>query len=151
MTGIRPRHQKVIRPLLCINRSSIIAYLQQIDQSYVTDSTNLQDEYTRNKIRLNILPLMEELNPSVKESIAKTSQYINEALQVYNAGIASGKKRIMQSGHILIDALLQEPSPRCLLHEVLYPLGFNATQLEDLLRAIHTGQTGKLVSGKANL
>ena len=73
LLGIRPRNGNIVRPLLCLSREEIIAYLQYIDQDYVTDSTNLLDEYTRNKIRLNLLPLMKEINPSVKESIIRTT------------------------------------------------------------------------------
>ena len=50
LLGIRPRNGAIVRPLLCINREEIIRYLQNIGQDYVTDSTNLEDEYTRNKI-----------------------------------------------------------------------------------------------------
>ncbi len=53
---IRPVIGTIVRPLLCINREEIIRYLQNIGLRYVTDSTNLEDEYTRNKIRLNLLP-----------------------------------------------------------------------------------------------
>ena len=45
LLGIRPRNGVVVRPLLCINREEIIHYLQSIQQEYVTDSTNLEDEY----------------------------------------------------------------------------------------------------------
>ena len=66
LLGIRPRNGAIVRPLLCINREEILHYLQSIGQDYVTDSTNLEDEYTRNKIRLSLLPLMQTMNPSVK-------------------------------------------------------------------------------------
>ena len=78
LLGIRPRNGAIVRPLLCINREEIIRYLQQIGQDFVTDSTNLEDEYTRNKIRLNLLPLMQEINPSViKESEALKKHWKN--------------------------------------------------------------------------
>ena len=67
LRGIRPRNGHIVRPLLCLDRKEIVGYLESIGQAYVTDSTNLQDEYTRNKIRLNLLPMMQEINPSVKE------------------------------------------------------------------------------------
>ena len=66
LLGIRPKNGNIVRPLLCLDRKEITEYLQEIGQSYVTDSTNLQDEYTRNKIRLSLLPLMQEINPSIK-------------------------------------------------------------------------------------
>ncbi len=87
LLGIRPRNGNIVRPLLCLSREEIIAYLQYIDQDYVTDSTNLLDEYTRNKIRLNLLPLMKEINPSVKESIIRTTNYLNDAATLYNQSI----------------------------------------------------------------
>ena len=67
LRGIRPKNEHIVRPLLCLDRKEIINYLNRTGQDYVTDSTNLQDEYTRNKIRLNLLPMMQEINPSVKE------------------------------------------------------------------------------------
>ena len=82
LRGIRPKNGKIVRPLLCLNRKEILDYLSDIGQEYVTDSTNLQDEYTRNKIRLNLLPLMQEINPSVKESILKTAEHLNDAASV---------------------------------------------------------------------
>ena len=83
LLGIRPRNGTIVRPLLCINREEIIRYLQNIGQDYVTDSTNLEDEYTRNKIRLNLLPLMQEINPSVKNTLIDTSNYLNDVATIY--------------------------------------------------------------------
>ena len=82
LLGIRPRNGTIVRPLLCINREEIIRYLQNIGQDYVTDSTNLEDEYTRNKIRLNLLPLMQEINPSVKNTLIDTSNYLNDVATI---------------------------------------------------------------------
>ena len=76
LRGIRPKNGHIVRPLLCLDRKEIINYLNRTGQDYVTDSTNLQDEYTRNKIRLNLLPMMQEINPSVKESILNTAEHL---------------------------------------------------------------------------
>ena len=94
LLGIRPRNGNIVRPLLCLSREEIIAYLQYIDQDYVTDSTNLLDEYTRNKIRLNLLPLMKEINPSVKESIIRTTNYLNDTATLYNQSIEIGRAHV---------------------------------------------------------
>lgn len=94
LLGIRPRNGAIVRPLLCINREEIIRYLQQIGQDFVTDSTNLEDEYTRNKIRLHLLPLMQEINPSVKNSLIETSNYLNDVATIYNKVIDETKRRL---------------------------------------------------------
>ncbi len=60
-----------IRPLLNCSREEIEKYILDNQLSFVTDSTNLSDDYTRNKIRHNILPLLFELNPSFDKSFVK--------------------------------------------------------------------------------
>ncbi len=58
--GMRPRRDKIIRPLLCLERKEIEAYLAQKGVPYCRDVTNASDEYTRNRIRHHILPYAEE-------------------------------------------------------------------------------------------
>ncbi|MEG1562476.1 MAG: tRNA lysidine(34) synthetase TilS [Bacteroides sp.] len=148
LLGIGARNGDVVRPLLCINRQEITDYLQSIGQAYVTDSTNLQDEYTRNKIRLNLLPLMQEINPSVKESILDTARHLSQAACIYHHGIEEGKKRVLTTKGICIAALQNEPSPAALLFEIVHPLGFNSAQSKDLLASLE-GQSGKQFQSKA--
>ncbi len=143
LRGIQPRNGKIVRPLLCLDRKEITDYLDSLGQSYVTDSTNLQDEYTRNKIRLNLLPMMQEINPAVKESILKTAEHLEDAASIYKRGIEEAKKRILTPEGICIRALLQETAPETVLFEILYPLGFNAAQVKDIYRALN-GQPGKV-------
>ena len=59
----------IIRPMLCVSRDEITDFLNQIGQTYVTDSTNLIPDVQRNKIRLQVLPLLREINPSVSRNI----------------------------------------------------------------------------------
>lgn len=142
LLGIRPRNGDIIRPLLCVGRQEITDYLNRIGQEYMTDSTNSQDEYTRNKIRLHLLPLMREINPSVTESLITTANYLNEAAQLYNKGIARGRDRVLTDEGIDIDGLLREPAPCALLFEILHPLGFNSAQIKDIFAGLHS-QSGK--------
>lgn len=142
LRGIRPRNGRIVRPLLCLTRDDVLHYLDRQGQTYVTDSTNLQDEYTRNKIRLNLLPLMEEINPSVRRSILRTAAHLDEAATLYNIGIAEARERVLCPEGICIAALLKEAEPQALLHEILHPLGFNEAQTDDIFRSLD-GQAGK--------
>ena len=142
LLGIRPRNGAIVRPLLCVNRKEIIQYLQNIEQDYVTDSTNLEDEYTRNKIRLNLLPLMQTINPSVKNNLIETSNYLNDVATLYNKYIEETKTKIITAEGIRISSLLKEPAPEAILFEVLHPLGFNSTQIKDIASSLHS-QPGK--------
>ena len=144
LLGIRPKNGNVVRPLLCASRQEVVAYLHRMNQTYVTDSTNLEDEYTRNKIRLNLLPLMEEINPSVKDGLVKTSSYLNDISKVYQQAIKESIDRIFitPEKEISIEKLMNEPAPQALLFEVLSPLGFNSTQVEEVYGSLN-GQPGK--------
>ena len=144
LLGIRPKNGNVVRPLLCASRQEVVEYLHRMNQTYVTDSTNLEDEYTRNKIRLNLLPLMEEINPSVKDGLVKTASYLNDISKVYQQAIKESIDRIFitPEKEISIEKLMNEPAPQALLFEVLFPLGFNSTQVEEVYGSLN-GQPGK--------
>ena len=87
LRGIQPRNAHIIRPLLSHSRQQIEQYLDALGESYVTDSTNLHNDVKRNKIRLNIIPLLRELNPSVSQSIFETSLRVTEALKIFDDAI----------------------------------------------------------------
>ena len=147
LLGIRPKNGNIVRPLLCLDRKEITEYLQEIGQSYVTDSTNLQDEYTRNKIRLNLLPLMQEINPSVKKNLIGTSNYLNNVATIYNKCIEETKNNIVTTEGIRISDLVKEPAPEAILFEILHPLGFNSAQIKDIAFSLHS-QPGKQFCSK---
>ena len=143
LKGIAPKNGYVVRPLLQESREIILDYLQHLNQEYVTDSTNLQDEYMRNKIRLNLLPLMKELNPSVSESIAATAERLADAALIYNKEREMAIQRVMKGEKVIsISALLDETAPSSLLFELLHPYGFNSSQIKDIYQSLF-GQSGR--------
>lgn len=79
LAAIAPKNGNIIRPLLCISRNEILDYLRTQHQEYVTDSTNLEDEALRNKIRHHVIPLLETINPAAKQNIAQSAHYIRQA------------------------------------------------------------------------
>lgn len=140
--GIQPKNGYVVRPLLCVERDEIIEYLKWRNEDFVTDSTNLEDEFTRNKIRLNILPLLQEINPSIVESLTQTAERIGEAEKVYAKAIEEGIARVKNGNIINIEALKSEASPQALLYEILHPEGFNGSQTDDILQSLD-GESGR--------
>ena len=73
IAGIRPVRGRIIRPLLMTKRTEIENYLSSVDQEFITDSTNLKTDYTRNRIRLEVLPILEELNDGAVDHLAAAS------------------------------------------------------------------------------
>jgi tRNA(Ile)-lysidine synthase len=80
LTGIPYRRDNIIRPILDVSRNEIEEYLEEIGQAYITDETNLQPIYTRNKIRLNLIPeIQKEFNPNFVDTLANNiSNYRDE-------------------------------------------------------------------------
>lgn len=77
--GIPVRRGNIIRPLLCCSRKEIEAYCAENGLRYVTDSTNLEPAYTRNRIRLEIMPLLRQLNENADGNIARSAGLVREA------------------------------------------------------------------------
>ena len=78
LTGISPIRDKLIRPLLCLERQEIEEYLQEKGISFLNDSTNFTLDYSRNKIRLGILKEAQEINKGAVSHIAKAGESLKE-------------------------------------------------------------------------
>ena len=132
LAGIRPVNGRILRPLLCLSRSDIEAYLHSVGQDFVTDSTNLVADVVRNKIRLEVLPLLAAINPNVIDTIQRTSDNVSEALKVFDAAVAASVDRVCTAagGRLIVNAerLMSEPSPECVLFEILKDKGFSPQQ-----------------------
>lgn len=152
LKGIRPVNGRVVRPLLCVGRKEILDYLQALGQDYVTDSTNLTDDFTRNKIRLDIIPSMAEINPSVSESIAETARRLADVSVIYAEAVQAACRRVtLPDGSIAADTLMRETAPRAILFELLHPLGFNAAQQADIYRCMENGVSGRKFLADGNV
>ena len=79
LSGIPVKRGGIIRPLLCCSRAEIESYRAENDLPYVTDSTNLEPLYTRNRIRLEIMPLLRELNENADGNIVRSAGILREA------------------------------------------------------------------------
>ena len=142
LCGIQPRHGFILRPLLGVSREEIEAYLANKGQEFVTDSTNLKADVVRNKIRLNILPMLRELNPAVSENIQRTAEYMTEAQRVLDSMTESYKDRKLLD----LNELTKYGSSEYVVFEWLKNYGFNGTQIDQIMNAetgsIFTSTTG---------
>lgn len=138
LTGIRPRNGRVVRPLLSVGRKDIETYLKQLGEPYVTDSTNLEADVLRNKIRLQLIPLLKTLQPKAVENIDQTAMFLTEIEQLFIEQTAQQQARLLrENGRRLCIADLHTISfPENFLHEWLSPLGFNSTQITQLFKGI---------------
>lgn len=145
LLGMRRRNGIFLRPLLNMSRKDILEYLDRIGQDYVTDSTNLEDDVQRNKLRLDIIPMLEKVTPAAKQNILRMADNLGDIEKVVNQslGEAMGKsKRKCVSGEAYsMEAIRGYVSPRLLLWSILSPLGFNRAQTEEILSSTQGGKT----------
>ena len=131
LTGIQPRNGFILRPFLCVSRAEIEAFLSGRGQKYVTDSTNLEADVLRNKVRLQVLPLLCELNPAVSENIQRTAENLVEAQKILDA-ISDNYKN---SNILELSELEKYGSSEYVVFEWLKNYGFNGSQVHQILDA----------------
>lgn len=136
LSGIAPKNGRVVRPLLSVSREEIEEYLDGKATNFRVDSTNLEDIYTRNFVRLNLLPSLEKINPSINDAIARTSKNLSEVEKVYRHVMEKDIKEVLLDNVIDIVKLRQTISPQSVLFEILFPLGFSPSSIEDVLDSI---------------
>ncbi|MCR4853728.1 MAG: tRNA(Ile)-lysidine synthetase, partial [Prevotella sp.] len=115
----------------------IESYLSSLGQSFVTDSTNLvPDAALRNRIRLQLLPLMNDIVPSATENIHRTTENMQQAVQVFDHAMESSSRECVSLQKDLvsinIETLQNQPSPEYTLFIILRDYGFNATQISQI-------------------
>ena len=138
LTGIQPRNGYVLRPLLCVSRDEIEHFLAKRGQKYVIDSTNLETDVKRNKVRLQVLPLLRTLNSAVSDNIQRMVENVAEAQIVLDSLLDNFKKH----NTLELRELEKYGSSEYVIYEWLKNYGFNGTQARQVLEA----ETGKIMS-----
>lgn len=138
LCGIQPKNGAVLRPLLCVSRAEIEAFLNEKEQGYVTDSTNLEADVQRNIVRLQVLPQLQKLNPAVADNIQRTCENLMEAQNV----LTSILDNLNKSNILELSELSQYCSSEYFVFEWLKKYGFNGSQVAQLLKA----ETGKIIT-----
>ena len=138
LTGIQPRNGYVLRPLLCVSRDEIEHFLAKRGQKYVIDSTNLETDVKRNKVRLQVLPLLRTLNSAVSDNIQRMVENVAEAQIVLDSLLDNFKKH----NTLELSELKKYGSSEYVIYEWLKNYGFNGTQARQVLEA----ETGKIMS-----
>lgn len=138
LTGIQPRNGYVLRPLLCVSRDEIEHFLAKRGQKYVIDSTNLETDVKRNKVRLQVLPLLRTLNPAVSDNIQRMVENVAEAQIVLDSLLDNFKKH----NTLELSELEKYGSSEYVIYEWLKNYGFNGAQARQVLEA----ETGKIMS-----
>jgi tRNA(Ile)-lysidine synthase len=148
LTGMKPRYNFIIRPLLFASRREIEKYCKENHITYREDRSNADTKFKRNKIRHSIIPKFLEINPSFENTIAETSERLNEINEIITDHINKIRDEISTlNGETIVYRIksLQGLSPKLtLLFELFRPYGIDKDQLDDIVRLID-GKTGNQI------
>lgn len=149
LRGILPKQEKIIRPLLFATRETLESFAKQENISWREDSSNTSDKYSRNFIRHKIMPLFKEINPSFEQTFAENIAVFSEVENVFKNHFTKILKALVFKRHndfyISIEKLKTLPDKRSILFTFLKDFGFNAQQIDDILKNL-TGQAGAIYS-----
>lgn len=138
LTGIQPKNGNILRPLLSVTRAEIEQYLHGKGQGYVTDHTNLETDVLRNKVRLQVIPLLQQLNPAVSENIQRAAENLSDAQAVLDAVMLP----YQHVKELDLNQLTYTASREYITFEWLKNYGFNGAQVRQIL----TAETGRVFS-----
>lgn len=142
LTGMKPRQGDVVRPLLCVSRADLVSYLDGLGRSYVTDSSNLVADVKRNKVRLQILPLIEAINPSFRDTVLTMAAELEGIERVVDTQLA----HYAEATELSIEAIRQEPSAELALYYFLQPRHFNPSQIRQIADRLAASSGSRWIS-----
>ena len=149
ITGIKFLNKNIIRPLLSISKQEILAFAKKENIEYRNDKSNLSNKYKRNSIRNQVIPLLEELNPSFLKTMEKNIENFNSVAKVYTKSIEKELSNGLittknENFYIHLERLKNSSNPINLLYEFIKRYGFNYSDSEQIIKSI----SGNYKSGK---
>ncbi len=140
MHGILPKRGSIIRPILFLSRQQIDELIDELSFPYVEDSSNQSSKYARNKIRLNVVPYLKEINPNLEETFAQNINRFAETEALLQLVVTQTRERIFQKEGDLISIEIAEVSKlnpqKLLLFELLKPFGFSDAVVNEVLSSL---------------
>lgn len=137
---------RLVRPLLGVGRDRIMAYAREHGIPFREDSSNAAPKYLRNRVRAELLPLLEDLRPGARDTMARASLLLRELAAAAGRQVEQEAARLPGGpdpvSRIPLGALRESGSPRLLLMHLLRGLHPHPDLVEQLLEAVREGATG---------
>ena len=146
MHGILPKNRNLVRPLLFLNREEIDNIVHEDGLQYREDSSNSSVKYARNKIRLEVIPKLRELNPALEETFEHNLNHFRALEKLLQQKLSELRDELFVSKddniHIPIDRVKKLNPQSMLLYGLLRDFGFNESTVKDIISSLdkHSGR-----------
>lgn len=138
--GIRSKSGKIVRPLLFTGRKEIEEYINRNKIKYREDKSNNSAKYLRNKIRIQLIPFLKELNPEIESTVISEIQRIKQIENIIHQVVEEKKSEALKTEDNLIkidiSKLQQLVSKELFLFEFLKPYGFSGDIIQQILKSL---------------
>ncbi len=145
--GILPLNGRLVRPMLAFTRIEIDEAVTQNQLPYREDSSNTSSKYARNKIRLEVIPKLRELNPGLEQTFQRNVEHFRELETLLQQQVQQAREQVFLAVPdnfvaLSVAAIKQLSAPRLLLFELLKPYGFSLTTTDNIIQALdkHAGR-----------
>lgn len=134
-SGIFPDGERRISPLLEMSKNEILDYLNNKDLTHVTDSSNLSDEISRNRLRHGALERLEHDFPGAMQRLGRSLGNLREDARLMETAVAEWRRQYIDGDTLLTDKLRAHKDGAAILYAILKPLGFSRKQADGILAA----------------
>jgi tRNA(Ile)-lysidine synthase len=152
LQGIPQKNENIIRPLLIFTKDEILSFAKENKIEFRQDESNFEDKYDRNFLRLNVIPQLKKLNENLEQQFIKNTAHFSQEADIVNAFLLKKHREMVvtEENEICIDKylLMKEPFKETLLHYIISPFGFNATQQKNILE---NKTAGKIFTSKTHI
>ena len=153
LAGIPPVRGRIIRPLMEVERKEIEEFLDEQKQGYIIDSSNLKEDYFRNRLRLSFLPEIKRINPNIVQTVSRTMEILREEERYFAIQVTKTvMKLISRKSDLRIELFLtpMEMMEKVILRRVLRRAidetkglrGMGFAHIEDIIELIKQGRPG---------
>ena len=154
LSGIPSKSGKVIRPMLFATRQDILSYSHENRIAYREDSSNASKKYHRNRIRHDIIPALEEINPGFLHTMQENMIRNKEATEIYLQKVEETRKELVKKKdnryEIDVQSLMGLTPLSSWLFELFSPFGFTRLQCADL-ESLLSGASGKQFNSTSHM
>jgi tRNA(Ile)-lysidine synthase len=158
LSGIPAVRGRVVRPLIEHRRREVLRYLERLNQPYRTDHSNLTPKYARNRVRLEVLPALEELYPGAVDNIARGAALLREDLEVLEGLVEGtvhrrGREIVVPLGELraLPHALERHAVRRAYSALIPGACSLDSATIEDVLELTHKKEGTRIINLPENV
>ncbi|MCW3116903.1 MAG: tilS [Chitinophagaceae bacterium] len=153
LRGILPKQGKIVRPLLFARKEELLTFAKENNLSWVVDSSNESDKYSRNYFRHHLIPMVQKIFPEAENNLADNLPRFRDIELLYQQSIDQHKKKLIAPKgneiHIPVLKLKKSEPLHSIVFEIIKDFGFHAAQVHEVIDLLDS-DTGKYVASASH-